>query len=73
MKSVAKEDIPARYRLAFFIVLENFVASGFGAIEPRSQGHTIICTVLMIVGPIFEGYIVSKFEIEILSFSPEKS
>ncbi|XP_043274075.1 potassium/sodium hyperpolarization-activated cyclic nucleotide-gated channel 4-like [Venturia canescens] len=61
VSNVPKEEIPARYRHALFIVIQNFVASGFGGIEPRTQGHTIICTILMVLGRIFEAYVIGMF------------
>ncbi|XP_058793323.1 potassium/sodium hyperpolarization-activated cyclic nucleotide-gated channel 1-like [Phymastichus coffea] len=51
------KGIAQRYRQALFIVLENFTASGYGGIEPRSEGHITICTILMILGRLFESYI----------------
>lgn len=59
LTKVTDDGIKGRFQHALFIVLQNFVASGFGGIKPESTGHTIISTGLMIIGRIFEGYIIS--------------
>ncbi|XP_063984911.1 potassium/sodium hyperpolarization-activated cyclic nucleotide-gated channel 1-like [Diachasmimorpha longicaudata] len=61
LAKLENEGIPARFHHALFIVLENFVASGFGGIEPNFEGQMIICTVLMILGRLFEAYIIIMF------------
>ena len=58
--SVHKQGISHRYQRALFIVLENFTASGYGGIEPVSDGHIMVCTILMVLGRLFESYIISK-------------
>ncbi|XP_011307578.1 potassium/sodium hyperpolarization-activated cyclic nucleotide-gated channel 1-like [Fopius arisanus] len=61
LAKLTDEGIPVRFQHALFIVLQNFVASGFGGIEPEFEGQMIICTVLMILGRIFEAYVIIMF------------
>ncbi|OXU25307.1 hypothetical protein TSAR_002133 [Trichomalopsis sarcophagae] len=58
LASVEIKSIAHRYQRALFIVLENFTASGYGGIMPQSDGHIMVCTVLMVLGRLFESYII---------------
>lgn len=71
LAKLRNEGIPARFHHALFIVLQNFLATGFGGIEPDFEGQMIISTVLMILGRIFQAYIIGKSKI--LYFLPELS
>lgn len=66
LAKVQKKSIGNLFQHALFIVLQNLVASGFGGIQPESTGHTIISTFLMILGRMFEGYIISNIYIFII-------
>lgn len=60
LASAKIKGIAQRYQRALFIVLENFTASGYGGIMPQSEGHIMVCTILMVLGRLFESYIISK-------------
>lgn len=64
LTKVENKSIGNRFQHALFIVLQNLVASGFGGIQPETTGHTIISTFLMILGRMFEGYIIGKLIIK---------
>ncbi|KAK0182317.1 hypothetical protein PV327_000468 [Microctonus hyperodae] len=53
--------IAERFQYAIFIVMQNFVASGYGTMNIEFTGHILICTTLVILGRIFEAYIIIMF------------
>ncbi|XP_014217251.1 potassium/sodium hyperpolarization-activated cyclic nucleotide-gated channel 1-like [Copidosoma floridanum] len=56
--SLRFKGIAQRYQRALFIVLENFTASGYGGLQPQTEGHIAVCTILMVLGRLFESYII---------------
>lgn len=48
------------FRSALYIVLDNFTGSGHGVIEPKSETYLIISSILMIIGRLFECYVIGK-------------
>ncbi|CAG5107469.1 Similar to HCN1: Potassium/sodium hyperpolarization-activated cyclic nucleotide-gated channel 1 (Oryctolagus cuniculus) [Cotesia congregata] len=59
--NIIDDDIPVRFKSSFFIILQNFMTTGIRAIEPEFTVHTIICTLLMILGRFFWVYIIVLF------------
>lgn len=54
------EGIFPKFQRVLFIVLENFTASGYGEIKPQVEVHILVCTILMVIGRLFESYIIGK-------------
>ncbi|XP_046832159.1 potassium/sodium hyperpolarization-activated cyclic nucleotide-gated channel 1-like [Vespa crabro] len=61
MIGIEKEGLVVRFQHAFFIVLENLLASGYGVFPPKADIHVILNTVLMILGRFVECYIIIMF------------
>ncbi|XP_057338121.1 potassium/sodium hyperpolarization-activated cyclic nucleotide-gated channel 2-like [Microplitis mediator] len=59
--NIINDDIPTRFKSSFFIILQNFMTTGIRAIEPEFTIHTIICTLLMILGRFFWIYVIIMF------------
>lgn len=56
------EDRTLTYRLknAMLIVLENILATGYGLFVPRTDGHLILSSLVMLIGRIILCYFLSK-------------
>lgn len=61
MVGLENEGLAFRFQHAFFIVLENLLASGYGVFPPKTDVHIVLNIVLMIFGRFIECYIISEF------------
>ncbi|OAD60868.1 Potassium/sodium hyperpolarization-activated cyclic nucleotide-gated channel 4 [Eufriesea mexicana] len=57
MTGLNKGQIAIRFQYALFIVVEKLAASGYGDYVPRTEGHIILSSVLVIIGRALESYI----------------
>nr|KAF7407065.1 hypothetical protein H0235_014721 [Vespula pensylvanica] len=58
MVGIEKEGLAFKFQHAFFIVLENLLASGYGVFPPKTDVHIVLNIVLMIFGRFIECYII---------------
>ncbi|KAF7384845.1 hypothetical protein HZH66_011931 [Vespula vulgaris] len=61
MVGLENEGLAFRFQHAFFIVLENLLASGYGVFPPKTDVHIVLNIVLMIFGRFIECYIIIMF------------
>ncbi|XP_043255158.1 potassium/sodium hyperpolarization-activated cyclic nucleotide-gated channel 1-like [Colletes gigas] len=58
MTGLDSGSISLRFQHSLFIVLEKIAASGYGMYVPRTDGHLLLSSSLMIMGRLLECYIV---------------
>ncbi|XP_053985509.1 potassium/sodium hyperpolarization-activated cyclic nucleotide-gated channel 2-like [Hylaeus volcanicus] len=58
MTGLDSNSIPFRFQHSLFIVIEKLSASGYGLYVPRTDGHLLLSSTLMVMGRVLECFII---------------